>query len=444
MRVADLKNRKVLIWGLGHEGKSAAFFIRKILPDLPLVFADEADGPPMMPDMPDDSRIVRDAAAIAGELDRADILVKSPGVSLYHPLVRKFQDRGGVVTSLLNLWLAEPRKAKVLCVTGTKGKSTTSALLTHTLGSLGNKAVVVGNIGVPVTEAPDQDCDYVVVEVSSYQAALFSGSCEVAVLTSLFPEHLDWHKSLASYYRDKLNLLAHAKKQIVNAQALPAIKDLGLIVKDALTFNDSKTFHAEGKDVYDGGEKIGALHNDHLSRAHNLSNVCGVLTVIRHLGLDIKLALQVMESYRGLPHRQEELGKKDGVLFVNDSIATTPQATIAALEAYAGKTVTLIVGGYDRGIDYGPLIDYILAHKIHAVLCLDVTGRKIHDALAQKRPNNLYMAASMPEIVALAKQHTPKDGVILLSPASPSYGLFKDFIERGQSFAAECGFKAGA
>src|SRR5690606_21077832 len=149
---------------------------------------------------------------IAPILAAADVIVKSPGVSLYHPLLR-----GRRVTSLMNLWFAQGHTAKTVCVTGTKGKSTTSALLGHVLQGLGRAASVTGNIGVPITEA-SENAEILIIETSSYQAANFEGRCDIAAVTSLYPEHLDWHGDFDTYAADKLHLLGQADIRIVHQQ----------------------------------------------------------------------------------------------------------------------------------------------------------------------------------------------------------------------------------
>ncbi len=434
MRVADLKNKKIVIWGLGREGKAAGEFIRKQLPMQKLVFVDEAPNAAMPDKLRAGDEVIRGSDGVKSALHDADIIIiKSPGVSLYHPLM---MGRQTPVTSLLNLWFAEPRTATTICVTGTKGKSTTASLLAHTLNALGKKAVAVGNIGVPVTEVSGNDADFIIIETSSYQTADFSGACDIGILTSLYPEHLDWHKSLAAYYRDKLNLLAHSRVKIINAEAAETIRQQNIALDDTISFNHPSGIHVKDGAIYDKAARVGTLQNKHLSRQHNLVNVCAVLTVIHQLGLDMAAALRGMEDFEGLPHRQQELGEKNGVLFVDDSISTTPQSAIAAMEAYNGKPITLIAGGYDRGIDYSPLTDYVRQKNIHAVICMGPSGQRIHDALEKTGAGHIYMSTSMPEAVALAKKYTPEGGVVLLSPAAPSYGMFKDFIERGEKFAA--------
>ncbi|MFA4994076.1 MAG: UDP-N-acetylmuramoyl-L-alanine--D-glutamate ligase [Bdellovibrionales bacterium] len=426
MRRADLKNKTIVIWGVGREGKAAAGYIRQQLPDQTFTFVDEnpqAD----KAFMDQEDRFFSEKAQIEAALASADVIIKSPGVSVYHPLLS-----GKKTTSLLNLWLAEPPAAQTICITGTKGKSTTSALLFHTLNALGKKAALLGNIGVPVTEYAAQEKGFVLIEVSSYQAATLTETCDVGVVVSLYPEHLDWHNSLQTYYRDKLNLLAHSKTKIIGAKAQATAEQKGIAVKGATLFDYLSGFHVDRGQIYDKTTLLGSLRNTHLSRAHNLVNVCAVLAVLKQLGIDPKDALPKMETFSGLPHRQQELKEKDGILFVDDSISTTPQSAIAAMEVYAGRPITLLVGGFDRGIDYAPLIDYVLKNNVNAVICLGKSGQRIYEQLTAPKA---FLSASLQEAVALAKEKTPKGGVVLLSPAAPSYGLFKNFEERGRVFA---------
>jgi UDP-N-acetylmuramoylalanine--D-glutamate ligase len=327
-----------------------------------------------------------------------------------------------------------------LCVTGTKGKSTTASLLAHVLNRLGQPTLLMGNIGTALRRGSGDDAAFIVIEVSSYQAANFDGLCDMALLTALYPEHLDWHRGLHRYYDDKLNLLRHAKARIVTAQAAEVMRAEGLTLEDTTIVHQRGAMHIEANKIFDGAHEVGYLRNAHLGRAHNLANICLVLAAVKQLGFNVADALAAMEDFTGLPHRQQELGHKDGLLFVDDSISTTPQSAIAAMEAYAGMPITLIAGGFDRGIDYTPLADYIKAKHIGAVIVMGPSGERIADLVTANGHDQILKAATMPDAVAFARQHTPAGGVVLLSPAAPSYGLFKNFEERGQAFAAAAGF----
>src|SRR5205085_4343683 len=160
---------------------------------------------------------------IARALDNIDIIVKAPGVSLYRREIQAARAASTQVTSLLNLWFAEWLDLTTICVTGTKGKSTTAALIAHILTRLGRKVALVGNIGIPITAVDSATADYAVIEVSSYQAADFDGMCDAAVLTSLYPEHIDWHLTVENYFRDKINLVDHGRRRIIDHEVAEAV-----------------------------------------------------------------------------------------------------------------------------------------------------------------------------------------------------------------------------
>jgi UDP-N-acetylmuramoyl-L-alanine---L-glutamate ligase len=437
MRATDFGGCRVAIWGLGREGRAAIRFVRTHHPTLPLLLLDDA--PDATP--PNGIRNVEcafGAEGIAAALARIDVLIKSPGVSLYRREIAAARGNGVAITSLLNLWFAENTAIQTIAVTGTKGKSTTASLIAHILSRLGLRVTLAGNIGVPVTEIDQAKPDYAVIEVSSYQAADFDGECDSAVLTSLFPEHLDWHGSLEIYYRDKLNLLSHSRCAIVDRRSRPA---LGFA---KYYFNDEGGLHSRACGIFDGGTPIGSVRNRYLARSHNRSNVCAALTVAKVLDLDLVAALRATEDFRALPHRQQELGEIDGRLYVDDSISTAPEATIAALDVYAEREITLIVGGYDRGLDYDKLVAKISGGAARAIICLSASGSRVFAALravAGSEPE-IALVRSMEEAIAVAKRTTPPGGVVLLSPAAPSYGSYRDFAERGCDFASKAGFVA--
>jgi UDP-N-acetylmuramoylalanine--D-glutamate ligase len=451
MRVADLASRRVAVWGWGREGRAAVGFIRKHHPGLPLMLFDDGAEQPTPSGIGGDVECVFGAERIARAIDTVDVIVKSPGVSLYRREIQQARRKGVVITSLLNLWFAEPVGVTTVCVTGTKGKSTTASLIAHILAGLGRRVAVVGNIGVPITQIDRKTADFAVIEVSSYQAADFDGICDVAVLTSLYPEHIDWHRSVENYFRDKLNLLEHSRCRIVNREAAATVANLlGGSAPPPLVFNDESGIHARGRQVFDGGMWLGDIANPYLARAHNSSNLCAALAAVHALGIDPAAALGAAGGFRGLPHRQQELGEVAGVLFVDDSISTIPEATMAALAVYAGRPISVILGGYDRGVDYGKLVEALTAGAAGAIVCLGASGRRIY-CLARAATSArgelacvIHQAQTMEDAVAFARRVTPPGGVILLSPAAPSYGQYRDYIERGRDFAAKAGFPAAA
>jgi UDP-N-acetylmuramoylalanine--D-glutamate ligase len=448
MRAADLGGQRVAIWGLGREGRAAVEFLRKRHPTLPLMLLDDAADARIPEEYSNNTTCAFGAERIANVLEAIDVVVKSPGVSLYRHDIRSARKKGVQVTSLLNLWFAEEPDITTIAVTGTKGKSTTASLISHVLTRLGRKVALAGNIGIPVTEIAR--VDYAVIEVSSYQAADFDGVCDLAVLTSLYPEHTDWHLTVKRYVRDKVQLLRRSRYSIVNRAAADVVDPIigGPPVRKYL-FNDESGIHSDDTGIFDGRDRIGIVRNPYLARAHNRSNLCAALAVVKTLGLDLAAALETTCDFRGLAHRQQELGERRNILFVDDSISTIPESTIAALEVYAGRDITVIVGGYDRGIDFGKLIETLMNGAAKAVICLGESGRRLHAltrAAASQRggfAGAIHWVRSMEDAVSYAQRITPPGGVVLLSPASPSYGHYRDYIERGHDFAAKAGLPSG-
>jgi UDP-N-acetylmuramoylalanine--D-glutamate ligase len=450
MRVADLAARRVAVWGLGREGRAAVTFLRRHHPQLPLLMLDDAaDGQPL-DEVGGAIDYIFGADRIAKALDTVEIIVKSPGVSLYRREIRSSREKGLEVTSLLNLWFAEQHDLTTICVTGTKGKSTTASLIAHMMTKLDRRVALVGNIGVPITAIDSTTAEFAVIEVSSYQAADFDGLCDVAVLTSLHPEHVDWHLSVDNYFRDKANLLCRGRSRLINREAAGTVIPLiGGTRAGTDFFNDQSAIHSRGMQIWDAGKVLGQVSNPYLARPHNRSNLCAALTVAKSLELDPAAALEAVGGFCGLPHRQQELGEVRGLLFVDDSISTIPESTIAALAVYADRDIALIVGGYDRGIDYGKLVETVMGGAAKAIICLGDSGQRIYTlartAAANRRSHQgcaIYRAQSMEHAISLARQATPPGGVVLLSPAAPSYGHYRDYIARGRDFAAKTGLPA--
>lgn len=404
MLFAELNGKTVGIWGMGKEGIAAKKAVETLAVPEHILEIDENN---------------------LNDLDLCDILIKSPGVSLYRPEIVRARTKGIIVTSGTNLFLANHDKTqKIIAVTGTKGKSTTSSMLYHVLKELGCSVALGGNIGVPLLELlpkitddktkNTQKATIVVAELSSYQCADLTGKIDMAVLVNLYPEHLPWHMAHERYYLDKLNMVRQAESCFLNAKdkktneliaAMPDIKG------KAIWFN----------------EKPLEVENFPLKGEHNLQNAAAVLKVIEALGLDRGKALKALQSFEPLPHRLQIIAKKNGITFVDDSISTTPETAIAAMEAFKGAPITLIMGGQERSQDYQALADYVNAHNV-CVVTLPDTGRRM-DKLVQT-----HAAKDMQQAVTFAKKQTPKGGIVLLSPAAPSYNMYQNFEQRGIDF----------
>ena len=410
----DLNNKRIGIWGMGKEGLSAKQAILKhALP----------------------TAIVEIIEENVNDIFGCDVVIKSPGVSLYRPEIEQAKSKGITITSGTNLFFANKNpKATIIAVTGTKGKSTTSSLLAHTLSALGKNTKLGGNIGVPLVDLVDTEADYIVAELSSYQCADFVGNPDISVLVNLYPEHLPWHTSHDRYYQDKLNMISRANTQIFNAldNRTHTYTDTDSRFKNALYFND--IIYEDGEWFYDGDNKLFPCNNLNLTGEHNRKNACAVLTVIKQLGLDLMACEKAFKTFKALPHRLQIIGQKNNLTFIDDSISTTPETAIAALKAIGHEyPITLIIGGEDRGQDFCELIAYVKKYTNIQLIALPDTGERIVTT-AQDNALSISQCDTMYEAVQKAISITPNGGTVLLSPAAPSYNMYKNFEERGADF----------
>lgn len=446
MRISQLEGRRVALWGWGREGRAAYRAIRSRLPLLPLALfcnADEAA----------DAQAIGDAGlsvetdASAGHLSVFDIVIKSPGISPYRPEAMIAAHEGTRFIGGTALWFAERADARTVCVTGTKGKSTTTALLAHLLRAGGHRTALCGNIGLPLLELLDEEAEFWAIELSSYQTRDVAGSGvrpHVAVVTNIFPEHLDWHGSEQRYVEDKLALLTEGKPRIavLNAQDRK-LAALSLPDSDVRWFGDEHGWHLRDDDLYRGGEFVFDTRKVALPGRHNRSNLCAVLTAIDAMGLDAAALAPQALGFVPLPHRLQTLGTRDGIAYVNDSISTTPHASLAALEVFRGRRVAILLGGHDRGIDWSDFPVAIGANPPAAIVTMGQNGPRIHDLLAgaaRQAGFRLMQADGLEQAVAQAREALAGEGVVLLSPGAPSYGAYKDFTHRGRHFAQLAGF----
>src|SRR6185312_6349001 len=293
-------------------------------------------------------------ALVAGEPDADtlagfDVVVKSPGISAYKPALLAAQARGLRVTSGTALWFAENPDARVIGVTGTKGKSTTSALIAHLARALGVRTALAGNIGLPLLQLLGQQAELWVVELSSFQTG-DAGPLELGIVTSLYEEHLDWHVTLERYVTDKLKLAAVSRHLLVNG-GQEWLLERTATHRARSTFGPASAWQVRDGFICRNGQRVFALARLPMPGAHNAGNACAALAALELVGLDALAAAPALVSFRPLPHRLHLLGEQNGHAWVDDSISTTPLATLAALESLRDRAVTVLVGGYDRGLD---------------------------------------------------------------------------------------------
>ncbi|MFW6300183.1 MAG: UDP-N-acetylmuramoyl-L-alanine--D-glutamate ligase, partial [Oceanicaulis sp.] len=407
----------VFIWGYGREGRAVLSHLLDQAPGLAIVVIDAnepADLPPGVTWAGEDQ-----LEALCREAD-APLIVKSPGVSLYDPRLDAALRAGARLTSQTNLFFElKPADQKVAAITGTKGKSTTSALVHHMLGGIGVKTALAGNIGEPALKV-DRKAELVVLEISSYQIADLVHAPDAFIFLNLLTDHTPWHRGAERYRADKARLarLDPNALGVMNADDTRLTDQFGH-QPNRVWFGREDGFHATDGAVWRGGEcwgRIGALPGD-----HNALNACAGLALIEALGHDARAAFNTLGDFSGLPHRLQTVHEAGGIRFVDDGLATTPEACAFAVEAFRDRPVALLLGGEDRGQDYAWLAARLESEAhIRAVLALADNGERVVEAFKDTRlaPVTRHVPA-VADAVAEAAASLPEGGVVLLSPAAP-------------------------
>lgn len=406
--------KDICLWGYGAEGKSAHRFLSKLCPKANFT---------VMTDHPGDDTQITPAAF---KIEDFDLVVKSPGISLYHPLAQDIVRSDTPLTSATNLWFEANPDARALIITGTKGKSTCASLLYHLLKSMEKDVVLAGNIGVPLLDQTPA-LDLTIIELSSYQLADLHHAPTMMAITNLYPEHTPWHnRSAQQYYDDKTRIAREGIFPLFTTHKNEEVSQRFEKRENVIWLDDFQ--------LPDRLETPRSLPGN-----HSKENIKLCLSILKHLGIDTDRALTHLSSFNGLPHRLEELGKRGKYTFVNDSISTIPETTIAALNVYQEKPICLILGGQDRGQNYTKLGKELLKHNIQKIYLLPENADRIADSLEDK--TICEMCNNLEEIMKkIGHSDMEEDTIVLLSPAAPSYCQFKNFEERGNLFKALAGF----
>lgn len=382
-------------------------------------------------------------------LDRFDIIVRSVGI---HPSVILDNNPGteSKITTAINLFFEEC-KTPIIGVTGTKGKGTTSTLIHRILEAAGKRSLLAGNIGVPALDVLNEaaSADFVVLELSSFQLYDVKYSPQIAVCLMVVPEHLNWHSDFNDYKASKSNLFRYQYSDSVAifnalndsstsiAAASPASKKLTYAVPAA---NESVpsvyTVRVEGNSILCRDQVIMDTNEVKLLGRHNLENVCAAIAATWDItNGDIEAIRSAVSNFSGLEFRLQRIRELDGVQYINDSFSTTPETSIAAIKSFTEPKI-LIVGGSDKGIPFDDLADEIVANNIKKVLAIGDQGQVIAELLSQKGYHDFELEGlnSMEAIVNKARAAASPGDVVLLSAGAASFGMFKDYKDRGKQF----------
>ncbi|NCU43765.1 UDP-N-acetylmuramoyl-L-alanine--D-glutamate ligase, partial [Candidatus Saccharibacteria bacterium] len=379
----------------------------------------------------------------------ADVLVRTPAVN---PKDLPF---GANITSVSRLFF-ENSPAKIIGVTGSKGKGTTASFIAEILRAAGIKTHLVGNIGLPALDilSEVQPEDIVVYELSSFQLWDMEKSPSIAVITNIEPDHLDVHDDFDDYVQAKMNIFAHQTADdfaIYNGQNKEILSRINQLKTETpakfIAFPSSECAHISGDQFAWNGQELFNLNILKLPGAHNQSNALAAINAtfpILNAKFDnledIKRAwTEGLAKFEGLPHRLKFVAEKGGVKFYDDSIATTPGSAIAAINAFSAPKI-LILGGSDKGADLSELVEKIAkssASEVKNVVLIGGEADNLQNKLAEvgfRRFINLGKGAVMPEIVETAYDLAVAGDIVILSPAHASFDMFKSYSDRGDRF----------
>jgi len=441
-----LEKKTIAILGFGREGHSTYKLIRNLFPDKTISIFDENET------IKEDSQLSNDKnlTFITGNnflqsIDDYDIAIKSPGIpsNKMPDVIRKVQ-----ITSQTDIFL-QFFGNQAIGITGTKGKSTTASLIYHILKSCGKSSLLVGNIGIPPFECISEinEETLIVMELSSHQLEFIDHSPHIAILLNIFQEHLDHYHTYKDYQSAKLNIGRYQdandyyiynydneilRKEIQDTQTMMQ-KLLPFSLTPELETSISKSnqwieLFLDGKkrQIYDCSQ------GQFLQGNHNLYNIMAATAACYLSDVPVESITSGVRSFKGLEHRIEPVGNYNGINWYNDSIATIPEATIEAVKTLQNVN-TLILGGFDRGIDYSVLYPFLENSDVANIIFIGAAGNRIKNELMDFGVKNiqLYNATNYYEVVEIARKVTKQGTICLLSPAAASYDMFKNFEERG-------------
>lgn len=481
--INQLSNKKICILGLAREGLSTYRFLRKHLPDQLLVILDKAEINDLSSEVQNivknDKNIkLRLGKDYLSNLEEFDLIFKTPGIQLNQPALKKTLKLGAKISSNLQLFLEIIEVIKdqeikieldkqqstlkhpiVIGITGTKGKSTTAAIIHHVLLKNNFNTLLVGNIGTPALDQINQltSKSKVVIELSSHQLEQLTISPDIAVVQEITSEHLDYFPNEQAYVDSKKSIAIYQKvnqyilynpewpKTKKTAQLSPGIQlkfqtnnpkinnknDILVYLKSYyLTFNHNNV-----------EEQIISTKDIPLLGKHNLENVAPAIIIGKMFGLTKQEIASAIKSFKPLPHRLQKVTVKNGVTYVNDSMATMPEASISAISCFDDQPIILLAGGHEKNQDFSQLAEKILTANVKAIALFPANGPRLWKEILKKQKTLKIKALpkhqvinSMEEAMKFAQQWAEDGDVVLLAPGSASFGIFKDYADRGEKF----------
>ena len=377
-----------------------------------------------------------------------DLIFRSPSCLPTVPELAEAEKNGAIVTSEIELVL-KMTPSKVIGITGSDGKTTTTTLIHRILEHAGYKCFLGGNIGIPLFTKIEEMTpeDIVVLELSSFQLMGMEISPDISVVTNITPNHLNIHKDYEEYINAKKNIFKYQNEEgiLVINNDNEITKEFNKEAKGKVIYFSSKTKLEDGfivdNDIIKESEAgirkhILNVKDIKLRGVHNFENICTALAATKTL-VESDVAVEAIKEFKGVEHRLELIRELYGVKWYNDSVSSSPTRTIAGLNSY-DEEIVLIAGGYDKNLDYTPLAKPIV-EKVKTLILLGQTSGKIYEAVKkeleiQNKNLNIYMCDSLEETVKKALKYAKQGQVVLFSPASASFDMFKNFADRGEKF----------
>ncbi len=442
-------NQRILILGFGREGQSSYRLIRRLLPGLRIGIADKRDDlVAQFPELTQDSHLdVFCGAGYLSTLRDFDLIMKSPGIPMSELPGLEPERIESQASVFIRLY-----RDRIIGISGTKGKSTTTTLLWNILRQQYPDTLLVGNMGIPPFDIFDQlkTDTWITYELSSHQLEKLRVAPRYAVLLNIFQEHLDHYSGYEAYQQAKMNLVRYQEK----GDYLIYCRDNALLDTLCQEYIPERRVYAYSQQIIprqgaysfderiffktaDGQEEL--LYTLHpatpLRGRHNVMNIMAALSIARVLKLTPEHIADGVDSFSALPHRLEYCGLHHGIHFYNDSIATIPEASLEAIRAL-GKVDTLILGGKDRGIDYSILLNSEELQRIKTLIFMGEAGARMAVGYSpdEGAGQEIILAEDFGTVVEMAIKKTAAGAVCLLSPAAASYDWFYNFEERGDIF----------
>lgn len=468
MKQAELRGKRVTVFGLGlNEGGVGTVEFLERAGVREIIVTDVKKRDDLLPSLKKLERY-KNITYILGQhrpedFTHTDLVVKNPAIPWTNEYVRLAESKGVPVEMDSSLFFASCRNP-IIGVTGTRGKTTTASMIAHILESVGRPVARVGISRTPVLGMLEKvkPGDTVVFELSSWRLSALGRakrSPGIAVFTNLYPDHLNYYRTMAGYRKDKKYIYQFQKKTgiLIANDSLDFIREEPL-AGTTLFFSESGTITGDGgffRDdeaiaVRDGVESVLFRRSDlSIPGEHNQANALAAALAVSVCGVSGESIASAIRSFRGVPHRLEFLGEKRGVAYYNDTAATSPDGAVAALRSFDGKPIILIAGGADKKLSFGGFAEEILARTKGAVFfkgnATEALLREIRARLpAEDARRPFEVVPSMDKAVELASRAAEPGDIVLLSPGAASFGIFNNEFDRGEQFRSAVAALPGA